>query len=294
MSSKVSVIIFTLNAGSQIKKLLNNLATQTYYIDELIVVDSESDDSTVTDVKEFLQVRLFQIKRSEFDHGRTRNEFLRIAAGDYVIMMTQDALPVDNNAIKNLVEMIESDDRLACCTGRQIAYSEASLPEKYIREFNYPDYTSVWNSVDIATIGYRAYRISDVFAIYRKSSYLEVGGFDYPILTNEDMLIAQKFLAGGFYLGYCAEARVYHSHDFSFAKQYKRNKIIGETLERFKTRFPSSEVGEGVELVKYVTFRLIKGFHLISFVKFGFDCIARFSGNRAGRKKERMHGAQYR
>ncbi len=44
---------------------------------------------------------------------------------------------------------------------------------------------------------------------------LEVGGFDHPILTNEDMLMAEKLLHAGYKIAYSGKAAVYHSHRFT-------------------------------------------------------------------------------
>lgn len=286
--STISLIIPTLNPGCDFKTVIESVFSQTMVPDEIIVVDSSSDDGSVDFVKENNKIKLITVKRGDFDHGRTRDQAIRKATGDFVILMTQDALFYDKHSIEHLVNAITRDDRIAVVGGRQIAYPDAKRAEKLIREFNYSDTSSTWDKNSISELGIKAFMISDVFAIYRKSAYLECGGFDYPILTNEDMLMAQKFLEHGFKIGYEASACVYHSHDNTLHQEYVRNKNIGYTLETFKNRFDSaSEYGRGFDLVGYVSVRLLKGLHFISFVSFGFNCVARFLGNRAGRKLAR-------
>ena len=49
----------------------------------------------------FPETELTHIRKEEFDHGRTRNLGVRAAEGaDYVIMMTQDAVPADTFLIE--------------------------------------------------------------------------------------------------------------------------------------------------------------------------------------------------
>lgn len=55
--TKVSLVIPTLNAESDIEGLLNRIYRQTRRPDEVIVVDSNSSDSTVDIVKTFEWVR---------------------------------------------------------------------------------------------------------------------------------------------------------------------------------------------------------------------------------------------
>ena len=67
-----SVIIPTLNAGDCIKKLLKSLQSQTILPDEIIVVDSQSEDDTVVAAASVPGVRVISIERASFDHGGQR------------------------------------------------------------------------------------------------------------------------------------------------------------------------------------------------------------------------------
>ncbi len=101
--TKVSLVIPTLDAESDIEGLLNRIYRQTRRPDEVIVVDSCSSDRTVDIVKSFEWVRLISIDRSEFDHGLTRDMALRESSGDIVCFMTQDAVPADDSISRTLL-----------------------------------------------------------------------------------------------------------------------------------------------------------------------------------------------
>ena len=229
-------------------------------------------------------VQVISIQRSDFDHGGTRDMTLQQSSGDVVLFMTQDALPTDAHYIENLIAPF-SDEQVAAVGGRQIAYPDARPFEKAVRSFNYPAADRVWDKADIARLGVRAYLISDVCAAYRRSAYLAVGGFDHPIMTNEDMLMAQKLLQAGYKLAYSGGASVYHSHHFTLRQEYKRNHLIGWTMKHYEERFGhAEEMGEGVKLAVNVVKSLLKQGHVLECIPFAFNCAARLLGNRAGRR----------
>ena len=280
----ISLIIPTLNPRAGFKKMIGSILEQTRTPDEILIVDSSSDDGSLDFLDSHEGIKVVKIQRKDFDHGGTRDWALRQASGDYVVFMTQDAIPYDGTSIESLIKPLEDDSSVAAVTGRQIAYPDAKRQEKLIRQFNYPEVSMKWNRADVPRLGIRAFMISDVFAAYRRNAYLSAGGFDHPLLTNEDMFMAQKLLDAGHRICYNAEAKVYHSHDYSLRQEYERNKTIGYVLEKYKDRLAGvSEYDRGLDLVKYVSLNLLKGLHLVSFAQFGFTCMARLLGNRAGR-----------
>ena len=281
---KISVIIPTLNGEKQLDQLLCSLEGQSVQPDEIIVVDSASTDGTIAAASAHALVQVISIQRSDFDHGGTRDMALQQSSGDVVLFMTQDALPTDAHYIENLIAPF-SDEQVTAVGGRQIAYPDARPFEKAVRSFNYPAADRVWDKADIARLGVRAYLISDVCAAYRRSAYLAVGGFDHPIMTNEDMLMAQKLLQAGYKLAYSGGASVYHSHHFTLRQEYKRNHLIGWTMKHYEERFGhAEEMGEGVKLAVNVVKSLLKQGHVLECIPFAFNCAARLLGNRAGRR----------
>ena len=285
MDKTISVIIPTLNAESRIKILIESLISQSLKPDEIIIVDSESKDRTVELAKSFTTVNVIQIKRSEFNHGGTRDMALKQSCGDYVVFMTQDALPANDNMIKNLLMHLKSESHIAVVSGRQIAREDSSYTEKLVREFNYPNVNNIRQKSDIEKYGIKTFYCSDVCAMYDKNIYMTLGGFEDKLATNEDMFFAAKAINSGYKVGYAADAEVIHSHDFSLKEQYKRNYIIGYEMERHKELLGNiSANSEGFKLAKYVTLKLLKRGKIISIFRFSINCAARILGNRKGSK----------
>jgi rhamnosyltransferase len=291
--SRVSLIIPTLNAGAAITLLIQALENQTRQLDEIFVIDSSSTDSTQNRVRalqrQYTNLELKVIPKNTFNHGGTRDLAFRLTDGEYVLFMTQDALPSSNTYVNEILKPF-IDPSVAMVSGRQIPRENASLFEKYVREFNYPEKPFIRRKDDITRLGVKAYFASDVCSAYRRSSYLSVGGFDSPIETNEDMLIAAKFLNAGKAIAYQPQASVIHSHNLSLRQQYVRNKQIAKIMERYHSRLGGIDATpEGKRMVLAVSRRLLSDGHIISFIHFGFDCLARYCGNRVGKVAEHRH-----
>ena len=287
----VSLIIPTLNAGALLPPLIEALRGQTLPPDELLIVDSSSKDGTA-DTARALGCRVEVIPRADFDHGGTRDAALRSTRGDIVVFMTQDALPASRTSLEQLLAPL-ADARVAAVSGRQIARPDARPYERLVRAYNYPAQSRVWTKDDLSALGVRAYLISDVFAAYRREAYLAVGGFEHPLETNEDMLIAQRLLAQGYTLAYSGEACVYHSHAFTWRQQFSRNRAVGRFMERYRDRFPCSELGTGMTLARNVLFALLREGRPLECAAFAIDCSARLLGNRAGRRDARQERKAY-
>ena len=273
-----------MNASSYIDELLKIIDSQTLKPHEIVIADSESDDNTVELCQKHPNVRIMSIRRDSFDHGRTRDEALRTCSGEYILFLTQDALPRDEYYIENLVKAFE-DDRVAVASGRQLPKADATEAEKLIREFNYPPKSFVRSKEDLKTLGVKTFFFSDACSAYRKDRYLELGGFEFPIMTDEDLFFAAKVIKAGYKIAYVADAAVYHSHNLSLKEQYERNYIQGVEFKNHADLLCGVSLeSEGKKMVKYVSSRLLKRGKIFSFIGFGFDCLARYLGSRAGRK----------
>lgn len=291
MAPSLSVVIPTLNAAGEIDELLTLIETQTLRPFDILVVDSSSEDCTVDKVAKHPRVNFVRIERKEFNHGLTRDMALRRTAGDFVCFLTQDAMPASSRYLETLVEPLLADSSVALVSGRQLPKANARRFEQLVRDFNYPDTPSVRSKGDLEKYGIKTFFASDTCSVYRRTAYLECGGFDH-VNTNEDMLMAAKFIASGMKVAYEPRAEVYHSHNLTPSQQFARNRAVGFFLETHADDLMhASEIGEGGRLVKSVSSQLLREGNLVEFMAFGVDCCARLLGNRSGRRaarKERL------
>ncbi len=106
-SPRVTVFIPAWNGADTIEDVLRMVLSQKTDFDfEISVIDSGSRDGTL-DVLARYPVRLARIPNEEFDHGLTRNRGIREARGDIVVLLTQDAVPLDDRWLSRLVGVFD-------------------------------------------------------------------------------------------------------------------------------------------------------------------------------------------
>ena len=64
--------------------------------------------------------------------------------------------------------------------------------------------------------------MSNSFAAYRLSVFEELGGFPDNTILAEDMYLAAKMILSGYKVAYCAEATVFHSHNYTLKQEFQR------------------------------------------------------------------------
>ena len=224
--SKVGLIVPTLNAGSLWSSWLNAYRQQTRKPDCLLVIDSASSDNTVA----LARVHGFDvhvITRAEFNHGGTRQFGVNaLSAVDIVVFLTQDALLARPDAIERLLVAFD-DERVGAAYGRQLPHRDAGAIAAHARLFNYPAQSQLRCLEDRTRFGIKTVFISNSFAAYRRDALMRVGGFPVDTIMNEDTYVAGKMVVSGWKIAYCADAQVFHSHDYSFLVEFKRYFDIG-------------------------------------------------------------------
>lgn len=252
LKTKVKVIIPTYNAGEKFRNVLSMLLKQEGLTkDDIMIIDSSSTDNTQDLVKSF-DLQLIVISKVKFGHGKTRKYAAELAGDvDIVVFMTQDALPYDENTITNVINYFSVDKKIAAVYGRQVPYEQTDIFGKHARLFNYPEQSSVKAVADKAKYGIKTTFFSDTFGAYRKDILEKLGSFP-DVQFSEDACMAGKMLIAGYKIGYCAEAKVYHSHTFSILEEYRRYKEIGKFYrqERWLLDTFGKAEGEGLRFVK--------------------------------------------
>lgn len=285
MSMNISVIIPSLNAVTVLESLVTSLRGQITPPNEIIVVDSESNDGTPR-LAHDLGCTILPICRSNFNHGGTRNLAYLHAQGDIVVFMTQDALPVDPFFLQHLLHPILSGKAVASYA-RQVAYPDASASEKFARNFNYPPVSQLRTRSSIESMGLGAYFFSNVSSAIRKDVFRDVGMFADGVIMNEDMLMCAKLLNEGHAVAYAADAQVYHSHDYSLQQTFQRYFDIGVFFTRHFDMPNLATNGRGVSYTRKLLLHTIRQGDLSAFFYAVGETAAKFAGFTLG-KFERL------
>jgi len=283
----ISIIIPTFNAEKYLPDLLEKLNNQTVSF-ELIIIDSSSTDTSVSIAKQYTN-NIIIIPQIEFDHGGTRTKAAKVASGEIIVFLTQDALPYDNQSIEKILEPFK-DEKIGAAYGKQLAYEETSLFGKHLREFNYTNTSYIRILDDKEKYGIKTTFLSDSFAAYRRSALEKVNWFKDGLIVGEDNYAGAKILLENYALAYCSGAKVYHSHSYTIIDEFKRYFDIGVFHKRenwiLKT-FGKAE-GEGGKYVKSEFNYLLKyhAYHRIPefFIRNGM----KYLGYKLGQKHESL------
>ncbi|EIT71949.1 glycosyl transferase family protein [Hydrocarboniphaga effusa AP103] len=194
---------------------------------QILIIDSSSRDSTATSFREF-GARVVVIPQSEFNHGGTRRLGTDLTApSEFIIFLTQDAIPAHPEAFSKLLAAF-ANPTVGMAYGRQLPRRTARAIERHARMTNYPaSETEIRNFEDRAKLGVKTTFCSNSFAAYRRSSLLDVGGFPQDAPFAEDQITAGKMLLKGWSVAYAGDACVTHSHGYSIAEEFRRYFDIG-------------------------------------------------------------------
>ena len=246
----VGLIVPTLNAGNDWIRWLAQLKAQSLQPDRVLIVDSSSTDKTAALALD-AGYEVTVIQRAEFNHGTTRQSAANLLSDmDILVYMTQDAVLVDEFAIANLVEVF-TDSMIAVAYGRQLPHIGSGLIGAHARLYNYSQKSEIRSLGDKARLGLKVAFASNSFAAYRRTVLSEVGGFPSDNIFGEDTYVVSKILLLGKNIAYCANAKVYHSHDYTFSQDFKRCFDIGVFHAKepwLREKFGSAE-GEGKKFI---------------------------------------------
>jgi rhamnosyltransferase len=284
VTPSVSIVIPTLNAARYLSDQLDSLRRQTLQPREVLIIDSSSTDATVELAAEH-GCRIQVIDRSTFDHGGTRNVGAGMTSGEIIVFMTQDALPVDEHFLANLVAPILIGE-CSAAYARQTAYPDAYPPEKLARAHNYPQVSHVLSEKDIETRGLKAFFFSNVSSAVQRDAFNAVGCFPNRTVMNEDMLLCSKLLRSDRKVAYCADAVVYHSHNYGLSQQFKRNFDIGAFVSQHGADL--GDVRSGVSGLRFAADQvqtLSRTGHLRWVPRTVADLATRFVAFRLGRQE---------
>ena len=259
MKKTVDVIIPVYRPGSEFYELLEKLSHQSYGVQKIILMNT-GDAPWKTEVEEkYPLCEVYLLKKEDFDHGGTRHEGSTYSDADYMLFMTQDAMPKDAYLVEHLVKAFEEDPEIKAAYARQLPNDNCREIEKYTRSFNYPQESKVKSMADLDVMGIKTFFCSNVCAMYEKATYEKLGGFIRRTIFNEDMIYAGGLIQKGYQIAYVAEAEVVHSHNYNALEQFHRNFDLAVS----QTDNPHIFAGirsekEGIRLVLNTTKHLLK------------------------------------
>jgi rhamnosyltransferase len=205
-------------------KAVSDQATDLKY--EVLVIDSGSNERTLDIIKSFPKVRLHQIPNTEFGHGKTRNQAVSMADSEFVVFLTDDAVPAHDRWLDYMIEPFSINPKVGCVFGKQIPRPHCFVTLKreihqVFKSFGDDGSISLQRKTDLTdSLGITNNFMSDVNSAIRKSTWEKIKFQD--VNYAEDQLMGIDMLNAGYIKAYTPLGAVYHSHDYPLNKYFKR------------------------------------------------------------------------
>jgi GT2 family glycosyltransferase len=147
----VSINLLTYNAERYIEACLNSVFNQTYPHLEILIIDNASTDGTVDYLKNFWK-QYTQIERQAPQLSRWQNkprlkiifnqknigfaaghnQGIKASKGEFILCLNQDVV-LDNDFIRNAVEIFKQDHKVAAVQGKLLRWQVGySVPHKFV------------------------------------------------------------------------------------------------------------------------------------------------------------------
>jgi len=206
----ISIVIRAFNEEQHIDRLLYGITQQTIPNPEIILVDSGSTDNTVAIAKRY-PVKVLTILPEEFTFGKSLNQGIAAASGEFVVIISAHCSPVYPDWLDQLIRPFE-DPEIGLSYGRQRGgetnyYSEHQFFRKYFPE----------NSVNQQGHPYS----HNANAAIRRELW-EQHPYNENLTGLEDLAWSSWMMEEGYSIAYVAEAEVIHRHDETLKQIRKR------------------------------------------------------------------------
>ncbi|HJY84097.1 MAG TPA: glycosyltransferase family 2 protein, partial [Candidatus Binatia bacterium] len=233
----VSVLLPTKNGERYLAEVVESIRKQQGAFDlrEIIAVDSGSRDRTLQILRQH-QVRLWQIRPEEFGHGKTRNFAAAQARGEFLVFLSQDAIPANEHWLEHLLAPLREDPLIAGAFSRHrprpnchpmewhriVAYELHSQSEGQV-------YTAAGNpDYERNPARYRIFANSS--SAIRRAVWEQI---PFPeVEFAEDQAWAERVLTAGYKTAYAAKSVVVHSHSYgpwvNFCRHFEHARAMRE------------------------------------------------------------------
>lgn len=235
MDYKISVVIRTYNEQKHIREVLESLKKQTYKNYEIIVLDSDSTDNTLSIAEEY-GVRIEHIRKTDFNYSYASNKCVELSTGDIVCFLSGHSVPVKETYLEETNKIFQ-EKQIGACYGDVIALPDGSFTEKAFNRLGYIKnrIKGINSSMKLETeIHPGIFSCSNASArrdLLMKHPFAEALG-----RGGEDIEVAYRIIKDGYYIACVPELLVMHSHGknfFEFIKEFKNWRIMWEDVIKY-------------------------------------------------------------
>jgi len=254
--TQVSIIIVNYNTKDLTKKSIQAVFDKTEGVEyEIIVVDNDSKDGSVEELKKTFQDKIIIIEPKEnLGFGRANNLGIKQANGKYVFLLNSDTELI-NNAIKIFYDYMEQNGNVGVCGGN--LYNINYVPEdSYIMNrdtlfsFLYWRYSELFfNALSLITKKVRSCRfnysneVKEVGMIVGADMFIRLSALDKSGLFDENIFMYAedtdlnfRIRKSGYSIKSIPQARIFHYVSKSSDDEIKKysKSLVGVYYVYFK------------------------------------------------------------
>jgi hypothetical protein len=239
----LSAIVVSYNTRDMTLDCLRSLHAALEGIDsEIIVVDNASTDGSVAAIREQFPAARLIARESNAGFGAANNEAMRLARGQFFLLLNSDAFP-EKTAISTLLAFARGNPR-AGILGPRLSNADGSLQ---VSCHPFPTPLFAWRENLWLTRGYSRWPHDSVRPVdfligacllVRREACREVGGFDETFfMYSEEADWQRRMRDAGWERVFVPDARVTHLGGASGAKEEARiRRHFFESLDHYERK----------------------------------------------------------
>ncbi len=277
----VSIVLPTFEGARHLPAALRAIRAQNYGGEiEIVAIDSASRDDSVAILKSF-GARVHLIAQSEFGHGATRNLGVRMARGEIIVFLSQDAVPVGPLWLQGLVDALQNP-AVGAAFARQLPRPDATPLETFFHGTIYPRRPRTARPKAGREPKADAVFFSNVCSAARREVCARFP-FDESLIMSEDQIFARDLLRAGLEIRYEARVEVVHSHAYALGTLLRRNFDSGHSMRAVQGEGLGRQMRRALRFVGAEIAFLGRGRHWRWLAFLPFYEAARFGGLLLGR-----------
>lgn len=229
---KVSIVVITWNQLANLKKCLGSIFRFYDPEYELIVVDNNSTDGTIDFLKSTGKINHLILNDRNYGVAFARNQGMRVASGDYVLLLDDDAMLLDS-VIHRVIKYMDAHPDIGLLGPRLVG--EESTVQISARKF--PTLMSFcvrfWHTViGIKVAGTTSYSYGELNIVHEVDWVIGACQF-----IRKNVLGKVGFLDEGYFYGYedvdfcrriwLASLKVVYHPEFTVFHKYQRKSAKG-------------------------------------------------------------------
>ncbi|MBI2463907.1 glycosyltransferase family 2 protein [Candidatus Peregrinibacteria bacterium] len=255
--ASISIIIINYNGAAYIEKCLSSALKNSFEKKDIIVIDNASSDDSVKKMKDamgrenFSQKNKIIVKENSenFGYSKAANQGIRLAKGDYIMILNPDAL-LEKDYIQTILDYAEKNKIYGAFTGKLLKYdikTDTKIPIidstglYCFRNRRIIDREQGLQDKNEGTMAEDIFGVSGACPIYRKKALedVKINGeyFDEDFfMYKEDIDISWRMRLLGWNIAYIPKAVAYHARGTGVLKRFTHFEVAKNRihLSRFQ------------------------------------------------------------